>query len=66
MVYNYLLDLYKVLAERKKHLVEPGDASFGSIDSGQYHKGRITAIEEFTKFLEKNYHHKLPRRMQKN
>jgi hypothetical protein len=60
MVYNYLLDLYKMLEERKKEL--GGEKSLSS-DSNEYQRGQLAAIREFTSFLKDNYHEKLPRRM---
>jgi hypothetical protein len=65
MVYNYLLDLYQVLAERKMEIErlskEPSD---DSLEIEQYRKGQLLAVNDFTAFLKKNYHAKLPRRMQ--
>jgi hypothetical protein len=66
MVYNYLLDLYQVLAERKKEIERLGDTSSPSSEDEQYNQGRILVLDDFTAFLRKNYHAKLPRRMQKN
>ena len=63
MVYNYLLDLYKMLGDRKKELEGQGEASFASIDSKECHRGQLTAVDEFATFLRNNYHEKLPRRM---
>lgn len=63
MVYNYLLDLYKMLGERKKELEGQGEDTFDSAESKEYHRGQITAIDEFNIFLRDNYHEKLPRRM---
>ncbi len=65
MVYNYLLDLYNVLGERRTELEGRNDDSFDSIESKEYHRGQIAAVDEFTKFLRDNYHEKLPRRMRK-
>lgn len=65
MVYNYLLDLYKVLEKREqeiaKDMTRPADAD----DQGLYQQGRLTAISDFTMFLRQKYHAKLPRRLQK-
>jgi len=63
MVYNYLLDLYKMLGERKKELEEQSEDSFNSTQSKEYHHGQLAAVDEFTTFLRNNYHNKLPRRM---
>ena len=65
MVYNYLLDLYQVLDERKNEIQRSCDDPSGSPEVEQFHQGRLAAIVDFTKFLKKNYHTKLPRRMQK-
>jgi hypothetical protein len=64
MVYNYLLDLYQVLAERKKELERLGKESSDSLEIEQYRQGQLAAVNDFTAFLKKNYHAKLPRRMQ--
>ena len=65
MVYNYLLDLYQVLAQRKKEIARQSGEPFDSPEAEQYHQGRLSAIDDFTAFLRNNYHAKLPRRMQK-
>ena len=65
MVYNYLLDLYQVLAERKNEIERHGYDSSESHEAEQFHQGRLTAIDDFTTFLRNNYHTKLPRRIQK-
>ena len=61
MVYNYLLDLYNILGERRKELEGQNDDS-SSLDAKEYLRGQITAIDEFKQFLQDNYHDKLPRR----
>ncbi len=65
MAYNYLLDLYRVLAERKNEIERHNSGSAESPEDEQYHQGRLTAINDFTTFLKNNYHAKLPRRVQK-
>lgn len=65
MVYNYLLDLYKMLDERKKELENQREDSLDSTEAKEYHQGQITAVDEFTSFLRENYHEKLPRRMRR-
>ena len=65
MVYNYLLDLYQVLAERKNEIERLNHESSNSSEREQYRRGRLFAINDFTEFLKKNYHAKLPRRVQK-
>jgi len=65
MVYNYLLDLYQVLAERKNEIEKLNNGPFESPEAEQYHQGRLAAVNDFTTFLKNNYHAKLPRRMQK-
>ncbi|MGW8194661.1 MAG: hypothetical protein ACWGOX_10395 [Desulforhopalus sp.] len=65
MVYNYLLDLYKVLDKRKQQIDDERPRS--SEDSARecYQQGRHAAINDFKLFLQQNYHEKLPRRVQK-
>ncbi len=66
MVYSYLLDLYKVLDQRKKDTeLKISDLS-NDPESLEYLQGRLTVINELNDFLVKNYHAKLPRRMQQN
>jgi hypothetical protein len=64
MAYSYLLDLYRVLAERKNE-IEKENAPGESPDAEQYREGRLSVVNDFTKFLKDNYHAKLPRRLQK-
>jgi hypothetical protein len=65
MVYNYLLDLYQVLAERKNEIARQGGDPSESAEAEQFHQGQLTAIDDFAAFLRNNYHTKLPRRIQK-
>lgn len=65
MAYSYLLDLYRVLAERKNEIEKQGDVSFESSEAEEYHQGRLAVVNDFTTFLKNNYHAKLPRRLQK-
>ena len=65
MAYTYLLDLYRILAERKHEIEKLGNEPFESPEAAQYRQGRLTAVNDFTAFLKTNYHAKLPRRMQK-
>ncbi len=65
MVYNYLLDLYQVLAERKNEIERQSGGPFESPETEQFHRGRLTALNDFATFLKENYHTKLPRRIQK-
>lgn len=63
MSYNYLLDLYKVLEERKSHLINTSDSSEKQEKDIQHLRGQLSAIDDFTTFLRQNYHYKLPRRL---
>jgi len=65
MVYNYLLDLYQVLAERKNEIERQSGGPSESPETEQLHQGRLTALNDFATFLKNNYQTKLPRRMQK-
>jgi hypothetical protein len=65
MVYNYLLDLYQVLAERKNEIKRDSSGLSESQEIEQFYRGRLAAIDDFTTFLRSNYHAKLPRRIQK-
>jgi len=64
MSHTYLLDLYKILAERKKHIQDT--ASEASPAAQLYRQGRLDALTDFSAFLRRGYHSKLPRRFQKN
>ncbi len=66
MVYSYLLDLYKVLDQRKKNIELKISHLADDPESLQYQQGRLTVISEFKDFLKTNYHAKLPMRMQQN
>ena len=63
MVYNYLLDLYQVLAERKNEIERQAAWSSESPEEKQFHQGRLNAIDDFATFIRSNYHIKLPRRI---
>jgi hypothetical protein len=66
MVYSYLLDLYKVLDQRKKHIELKISQVSTDLEKQQYEQGRLTVINEFKDFLTTHYHAKLPRRMQQH
>jgi len=66
MVYSYLLDLYRVLDERKKHIELKISQVSNDPDKQQYEQGRLTVINEFKDYLTAHYHAKLPRRMQQH
>jgi len=66
MVYSYLLDLYRVLAEREKEIKRLQDNSSLSPENEEFLRGRRAAVSDFTKFLRHNFHAKLPRRLQKS
>ncbi len=62
MTYNYLFDLYRVLAERQADILNKGVHPTTSSEE-QYRQGRIETIHDFQVFLKDNYHGKLPRRL---
>lgn len=62
MVYSYLLDLYRVLAEREKEIKKQQENSV-SLESEEYLQGRLAAVNDLTSFLRNNFHAKLPRRL---
>lgn len=66
MVYNYLLDLYQELDNRKKNIEVMISQVSNDMDKLQYQQGRLTAVNDFKDFLTTHYHTKLPRRMQKH
>ena len=65
MAYSYLLDLYRVLAERQAEILKScGEAAATSAED-HFRQGRLAASTDFLTFLKDNYHKKLPRRLQK-
>lgn len=67
MAYNYLLDLYRVLAERQAEILQNGGAPVQASSTGEpepYQQGRLDANSDFLRYLKTNYHAKLPRRLQ--
>lgn len=64
MSYTYLLELYKEIEFR----LEKARNSVRHVDytvSTHFEEGRIHTLNEFHSFLEKRYHLKLPKRLQK-
>lgn len=65
MSYNYLLDLYTKLDQRKEEI----DTIISSLaeDTSEYNfeKGRQDLHKEFAAFLHENYDKRLPRAIQK-
>ncbi|MGB3225826.1 MAG: hypothetical protein WBB23_23765 [Desulforhopalus sp.] len=64
MVYSYLLDLYKVLDERKNSLELQLSQAANEPELNQFLNGRLAVINDFKEFLTTHYNAKLPRRMQ--
>jgi hypothetical protein len=65
MSYSYLIDLYHVLDERINQLDNENSPDHTRADESEYQQGRRDCLVDFKKYLEKNYHHKLPRRIQR-
>ncbi|MDR3628768.1 MAG: hypothetical protein P4L42_00380 [Desulfocapsaceae bacterium] len=65
MSHTYLLDLYSVLAARKKQIQDTAARTCSPADELSM-QGRLDAITDFTAFLKNSYHTRLPRRMQKD
>lgn len=63
MVYSYLLDLYRVLADRENEIKRRQEDPAASPDTDEYLQGRLAAISDFQTFLKDNFHAKLPRRL---
>jgi len=64
MVYSYLLELYKVLDERKRNIEVLISKLPDDSKERQFQQGRLTALTDFEDFLTTHYQSKLPRRMQ--
>jgi len=64
MSYSYLLDLYKVLDERINRIDSEKSPDITHPNEREYLQGRRDCLVDFKKYLEENYHHKLPRRIQ--
>jgi hypothetical protein len=65
MAYSYLLDLYRVLAERRAEILRTSDEPTATSTEEHYRQGRLAANHDFLMFLKNNFHSKLPRRLQK-
>jgi hypothetical protein len=65
MAYSYLLDLYRVLAEREKEIKKRQEDSSASPHSKEYLQGRLAAVNEFSIFLKTSFHSQLPRRLRR-
>ena len=65
MSYTYLLDLYNVLGDRIDLITAEQEEASTPPKQHSYQQGRIDCLIEFKSFLKKNYHQKLPRRIQK-
>ncbi len=65
MAYSYLLDLYQALAERQEAILKTSESPVTTATEEHYRQGRLDATTDFLTFLKKNYHAKLPRRLQK-
>jgi hypothetical protein len=64
MAYSYLLDLYRVLAERRAEILKTSVGLATPFTEKQFQQGRLAANDEFLMFLKNNFHSKLPRRLQ--
>lgn len=64
MVYNYLLELYKILDRRQEEIARAEKAIPSDHRLSEFNRGRKRAIEKFRVFLQDKYHAKLPRRLQ--
>ena len=65
MSYSYLLDLYQALDDRLNQIAEEQNKSSSNGQDQQFLMGRHDCLVEFKDFLQRNYQHKLPRRIQK-
>jgi hypothetical protein len=65
MSYSYLIDLYHVLDERINQIDSEKSPDNTQADESEYQQGRRDCLVDFKKYLEENYHHKLPRRIQR-
>jgi len=64
MSYSYLLDLYRIIDQRLEQ-IENDQAIIGgpSLDAN-HHRGRSDCLKAFKHYLQDQYHHQLPRRIQ--
>jgi hypothetical protein len=66
VAYNYLLEIYETIAQRRGEAQASADAGAGAgADTAdtEYQRGRIDALDELEQFLKANYHSRLPRRI---
>ena len=61
MAYNYLLELYETIGDRKREASQ-GVERASEVDR-ERSRGRVDVLEEFEGFLKTNYHPRLPRRI---
>ncbi len=63
MVYSYLLDLYRFIAEREEEIKRRQEDPAASHEAKDHLRGRLAAISDFHTFLKNNFHSRLPRRL---
>lgn len=62
MAYTYLLELYEVIADRRREARQALDDARSGIEA-ERHRGRVDALEEMDQFLRQGYHGRLPKRV---
>ncbi len=64
MAYNYLLELYETIHQRREDAQRKlTDLSEHSGSDLERQKGRMELLEEFETFLKEHYHIRLPRKI---
>ena len=63
MAHSYLLDLYRVLAEREQAIKGRQEDPAATPETREYLRGRLSTVSDFNAFLKENFHSRLPRRL---
>lgn len=66
MSYTYLLDLYSTIDEKIEMIQAEQRTTPPDSEHQHYLRGNDECLKRFRTFLRKNFHNKLPRRIQKN
>ncbi len=66
MAYIYLLDIYKLIAQRLAEAQAAMEDGSGNPDETKFHEGRIKALTDFRDYLATNFNPKLPRRIRQS
>ena len=66
MAYVYLTDMFQYIESRLSDAEIAHNGTKSDLAENRFHEGRVEALSDFKKFLEKNYIQKLPSRIRKS